>query len=78
MNNKNANQQRSTTVVFRANFITGLEEEGAAMAVYHNGKLVVDLWGGYADGEAAREWREDTLSYIFSSSKVSSSHSNFQ
>ena len=33
----------------RENFVDGWEHEGAALAVYHRGRLVVDVWGGYAD-----------------------------
>ncbi|HVU75178.1 MAG TPA: serine hydrolase domain-containing protein [Mycobacteriales bacterium] len=40
---------------------------GAAVAVYHRGELVVDLWGGQRAG--GDTWREDTLSMCFSSTK---------
>lgn len=42
---------------------------GAACAVYHRGRLVVDLWGGLADRTAARPWTEDTLALVFSTTK---------
>jgi CubicO group peptidase (beta-lactamase class C family) len=42
---------------------------GAACAVYHRGRLVVDLWGGLADRAAARPWAEDTLALVFSTTK---------
>ena len=55
---------------FSENFRTGLDTEGAAFALYENSRLVVDLWGGYADRESATKWREDTMSVAFSSTKV--------
>jgi hypothetical protein len=33
---------------FEKNFADGLEL-GAAFAAYHRGRLVADLWGGFAD-----------------------------
>lgn len=53
---------------FRANFDAG-EEIGAACAVYRNGRKVVDLWGGYADGHTGRPWRDDTMVVVFSTTK---------
>ncbi|WP_214321905.1 serine hydrolase domain-containing protein [Nonomuraea sediminis] len=44
-------------------------EKGAAFAAYHDGELVVDLWGGVADPASGRPWREDTLQLIFSGTK---------
>ncbi len=43
-------------------------ERGAAVAVRHEGEVVVDLWGGAAD-RAGRPWEEDTLAVVFSSTK---------
>ena len=42
---------------------------GAACAVYHRGRLVVDLWGGLADRATARPWTRDTISLVFSTTK---------
>ena len=42
---------------------------GAACSVYADGRMVVDLWGGLADREAARPWRDDTLGITFSTTK---------
>jgi CubicO group peptidase (beta-lactamase class C family) len=42
---------------------------GASVAVFHQGELVVDLWGGYCDGPAGRPWRRDTLAMCFSTTK---------
>ena len=53
---------------FRQNF-TERGEIGAAVAVWVEGDLVVNLWGGWADAAAARPWTEDTLASIFSGSK---------
>ena len=55
---------------FRQNFEDGWEHEGASLAVFVDGKPVVDLWGGYADSQAARKWREDTISVTFSTTKA--------
>ena len=53
---------------FEANFTNGLET-GASVAVTIDGELVVDLWGGLADAETGREWEEDTIVNVFSSTK---------
>ena len=34
-----------------------------------DGRVVVDLWGGWADQAAARPWRPDTLVNVFSVGK---------
>jgi CubicO group peptidase (beta-lactamase class C family) len=44
-------------------------EIGAAFAAYHDGNLVVDLWGGVADPATGRPWQADTLQLIFSGAK---------
>lgn len=44
-------------------------EIGAAAAVWVDGDLVVNLWGGSADADGQRPWREDTLSAILSGTK---------
>ena len=44
-------------------------EIGAAVCVYRDGRPVVDLWGGLADAESGRLWREDTLALVFSTTK---------
>jgi CubicO group peptidase (beta-lactamase class C family) len=54
--------------VFGANFDSGLEV-GAAFAAYHHGARVVDLWGGLADPGTGRQWEEDTVVLVFSSTK---------
>lgn len=53
---------------FRDNFRVG-EEIGAACAVYQDGKLVLDLWGGYSDHARRRPWKRHTLAPVFSVTK---------
>ncbi|KJH50391.1 beta-lactamase [Dictyocaulus viviparus] len=55
--------------IFRDNFITGLESSGASFAVFHHGKLVVDLWGGTSDYRSGQFWTEHTMSILFSTTK---------
>ncbi|MCP9261704.1 Beta-lactamase domain-containing protein 2 [Dirofilaria immitis] len=56
--------------VFRKNFINGWEREGAAISIYRNDELVVDLQGGYADASSLRPWTSDTRTVIFSATKA--------
>jgi CubicO group peptidase (beta-lactamase class C family) len=42
---------------------------GAAVAVYHRGDLVADLWGGLADDISQRPWEENTVTLVFSAAK---------
>jgi len=44
-------------------------ETGAACAIYHKGKKVVDLWGGYRDAKTGAPWEEDTMVLVFSATK---------
>lgn len=44
-------------------------ELGGALAVVHRGRLVVDLWGGFADRAGTRPWTRDTLACAFSATK---------
>jgi CubicO group peptidase (beta-lactamase class C family) len=44
-------------------------EVGAAVAVWVDGDLVVNLWGGSADAAGTRPWREDTLTTVLSGTK---------
>ena len=53
---------------FRSNFRTR-REVGAAIAVYLDGRKVVDLWGGWRDRQRARRWEADTLVPVFSTTK---------
>ncbi|GAB3155233.1 serine hydrolase domain-containing protein [Microbispora hainanensis] len=45
------------------------EGGGAALAVYANGRVVVDLWQGTADPDGVRRWERDTVVNVFSASK---------
>ena len=53
---------------FAENFRRGTEM-GAACAVHHDGRLVVDLHGGTADAATGRPWTADTVTVGFSVSK---------
>lgn len=55
--------------VFRENFAMGLESAGACFAVYHNGHLVVDLWGGVQNRDTGQPWTEHTMTVMFSTTK---------
>ncbi|OBK19521.1 serine hydrolase domain-containing protein [Mycobacterium asiaticum] len=44
-------------------------EVGAAVAVWVDGHLVVNLWGGSADAAGRRPWQEDTLTTVLSGTK---------
>lgn len=54
---------------FLANFAAGAEV-GAGVCVYHRGRPVVDLWGGFADEAATDPWRPDTLAVLASPTKA--------
>jgi CubicO group peptidase (beta-lactamase class C family) len=53
---------------FAGIFADGWEQGGAVAAVV-DGKLVADLWGGFADAAGTRPWRRDTLVNIWSATK---------
>ncbi|AQZ65916.1 Esterase A [[Actinomadura] parvosata subsp. kistnae] len=55
--------------VFERHFADG-EELGAAFAVYLDGELVVDLWGGVADRHTGRPWERDTPVFAYSCTKA--------
>ncbi|MFJ1748339.1 serine hydrolase domain-containing protein [Streptomyces sp. NPDC088116] len=44
-------------------------ELGAAVTVLVDGKPVVDLWGGWADGARVRPWERETLVNVWSTTK---------
>ncbi|MGW5383513.1 serine hydrolase domain-containing protein [Nocardia sp. NPDC003963] len=54
--------------VFAANLATG-RDLGAAVAVFVDGRAVVDLWGGIADRRTGRAWEHDTPCITFSCTK---------
>ncbi len=45
-------------------------EVGAAVAVWVDGSLVVNLWGGSADAAGTLPWRQNTLTTVLSGSKA--------
>jgi CubicO group peptidase (beta-lactamase class C family) len=53
---------------FERNFVER-GELGAAVCVLVDGEPMVDLWGGLADAETAREWDANTPVVVFSSTK---------
>ncbi len=54
---------------FEENFRTR-REVGAAVAVMHEGELVVDLWAGWADQARTRAWERDTIVNVYSCTKA--------
>ena len=53
---------------FRRNF-ERRGEVGAAVAVFRDGRPVVDLWGGQRDAAHGLPWKRDTLVPVFSTTK---------
>ena len=53
---------------FRSSLNSG-QEVGAAVAVYRDGRKVVDLWGGFRNGTSQAPWQRDTLVNVFSTTK---------
>jgi len=53
---------------FAANF-SASREVGASFAVTLRGEPVVDLWGGFADGERSRPWERETIVNVYSTTK---------
>ena len=45
-------------------------ELGAAIAIDIDGESVLDLWGGYADAARPKQWAEDTIVNVWSSTKT--------
>ena len=42
---------------------------GAALCIYHQGNIVVDLWGGYRNADRTIPWTSDTLVQTYSNGK---------
>jgi CubicO group peptidase (beta-lactamase class C family) len=53
---------------FEQNFLVR-DDVGAAVAVWVDGNLVVNLWGGWADAAGTRPWKQDTMATVLSGSK---------
>jgi CubicO group peptidase (beta-lactamase class C family) len=45
-------------------------EVGAALVMYHKGRLVMDVWGGAADARAGTPWSRDTIVPVYSCTKA--------
>lgn len=58
----------SVASAFRDGFDDG-PPMGAALAIRHEGRPVVDVWAGYSDTRTGAPWEADTLSVIFSCTK---------
>jgi len=54
--------------LFRENF-DQFGELGAAVSIWQNGKLIVDLHGGFCDARREKPWTADTLVLIWSATK---------
>ncbi|CAF3371560.1 unnamed protein product [Rotaria socialis] len=54
--------------LFQENFIEQ-RDLGASVAIYHQGKLVVDLWGGWFNDRKSEPFDNNTLQLVFSTSK---------
>jgi len=50
--------------LFQENF-EKLGELGAAVSVWQNGKLIVDLYGGFRDSHHENPWTSDTLVLVW-------------
>jgi CubicO group peptidase (beta-lactamase class C family) len=59
---------RAVREEFERNF-TERGEVGAAFSLVSRGETLVELYGGFADPAGGVEWREDTLTVIFSGTK---------
>ena len=46
------------------------DDVGASVAVTVEGRLVVDLWGGWADEARTTEWQRDTITNVWSTTKT--------
>ncbi|MEU2777067.1 serine hydrolase domain-containing protein, partial [Streptomyces sp. NPDC007162] len=45
-------------------------DAGGAVAVFVDGRAVVDVWGGFADDGRDRPWERDTIVNVFSVTKT--------
>ena len=54
---------------FRTNFVER-NEVGASVCLSHEGRTVVDLWGGLANPETGAAWEKDTISIVYSCTKA--------
>lgn len=49
------------------------KDVGACAAVYLDGELVVDIWGGYVDEARTTPWERDTITNVWSTTKTMAS-----
>src|SRR5207245_3303979 len=54
--------------LFQENF-TRFGDLGAAVSVWQNGKMVVDLYGGFRDARRVHRWASDTIVLVWSATK---------
>jgi CubicO group peptidase (beta-lactamase class C family) len=59
---------REVRVQFEDNFASR-GEVGASLAIYFEGELVVDLWGGLSAPQSERAWTRESLVEVFSATK---------
>ena len=58
--------------LFASNISSGADL-GASLAVTIDGEFVVDLWGGWADEARTRPWAADTITNVWSTTKMMTS-----
>lgn len=46
------------------------DDLGASVAVYSQGELVADLWGGFVDEQRTQPWQRDTIVNVWSTTKT--------
>jgi len=54
---------------FAENLESG-SDVGASFAVTIDGEYVIDLWGGYSDAAQTTPWEQDTITNVYSTTKV--------
>jgi CubicO group peptidase (beta-lactamase class C family) len=60
---------KATRDILAANIEAG-EDLGASVAITIDGAPVVDMWGGWVDGERSTPWRDDTVVNVWSTTKT--------
>lgn len=50
--------------------LDGPDEVGASIFVNHDGKDVIDIWGGFKDEAKTEKWEKDTIVNVYSSTKT--------
>src|SRR6476659_6297419 len=64
-----ADDRFANVVAVMADVLAAQPGTGASFAVWHDGRWLVDLWGGYADAAHTRGWSRDTLVMPYSVTK---------